>query len=222
MALRIGERRPGFNEAEYTREASALVTRLQGATAKEIQVGRTVMEITRNAAENGMILPAELSTLGKTLLSLDQVGRTLDEEFDPNASIRRNSGDILQQRMKKQLSPAQIFSSLLEANELMQRLPRRLNTILERMAGNEFKIVVDAIDETRLMAGLQKIANRITLGLVLAALIMGAAMLMRVETSFRIFGYPGLAIILFLAAVVGGILLMADILLHDERSREKE
>nr|MDQ3389388.1 AarF/UbiB family protein [Gemmatimonadota bacterium] len=116
MALRIGERRPGFNEAEYTREVSALVTRLQGATAREIQVGRIVMEITRNAAENGMILPAELSTLGKTLLSLDQVGRTLDEEFDPNASIRRNSGDILQQRMKKQLSPAQIFSSLLEAN----------------------------------------------------------------------------------------------------------
>jgi hypothetical protein len=50
------------------------------------------------------------------------------------------------------------------------------------------------------MNGVHKIANRITLGLVLAALIVGAAMLMTVPTDFRILGYPGLAIIFFLAA----------------------
>ncbi len=86
------------------------------------------------------------------------------------------------------------------------------------MADNQFRIEVDAIDEKQLMEGLQKIANRITLGLVLAALILGAALLMRVETSFRILGYPGLAILLFLAAVVGGVLLVLNILLHDEHS----
>lgn len=59
---------------------------------------------------------------------------------------------------------------------------------------------VEAIDEARLMEGMQKVANRIALGLVLAALIVGAALLMDVETSFRIFGYPGLAMLLFLAA----------------------
>jgi hypothetical protein len=86
------------------------------------------------------------------------------------------------------------------------------------MAENQFRIEVDAIDEKQLMAGLQKIANRITLGLVLAALILGAALLMRVETTFRILGYPGLAILLFLAAVVGGVLLVLNILMHDEHS----
>lgn len=66
------------------------------------------------------------------------------------------------------------------------------------------------------MEGMQKIANRITLGLVLAALILGAAMLMRVETSFRIFGYPGLAMLLFLAAACGGAALAYSILFRDE------
>jgi ubiquinone biosynthesis protein len=66
------------------------------------------------------------------------------------------------------------------------------------------------------MAGFQKVANRITLGLLLAALIIGAAMLMQVETSFRILGYPGLAIIFFLLAAGGGIALMLSILLKDE------
>src|ERR1700682_1063989 len=81
---------------------------------------------------------------------------------------------------------------------------------------NELEVKVQAIDEVRLMAGFQKVANRITLGLVLAALIIGAAMLMRVETSFRILGYPGLAIILFLLAAGGGIALLLSILFKDE------
>ena len=62
---------------------------------------------------------------------------------------------------------------------------------------------MEGIDQTRLMMGLQKIANRITVGLLLAALIIGAAMLMQVETSFRILGYPGFAILFFFLAACG-------------------
>jgi FtsH-binding integral membrane protein len=70
---------------------------------------------------------------------------------------------------------------------------------------------------------LQKIANRITLGLVVAALIVGAALLMRIETSFRIFGYPGLAMIFFLLAAAAGLVLVVSILFYDERpDRKKE
>ena len=62
-------------------------------------------------------------------------------------------------------------------------------------------------------------ANRITVGLILAALIVGAALLMRVDTSFRIWGYPGLAIIFFLAAAGGGIALLINILFYDKSGR---
>jgi hypothetical protein len=54
---------------------------------------------------------------------------------------------------------------------------------------------------------------------ILAALIVGAAMLIRVETSFRIWGYPGLAIILFLLAAGGGIALLINILFYDKAGR---
>ena len=85
----------------------------------------------------------------------------------------------------------------------MQRLPARINKIIDAIANNEMKISVDAIDEKTLVVGFQKVANRITVGLIIAALIVGAAMMMRVETTFRIWGYPGLAILLFLAAAGG-------------------
>jgi ubiquinone biosynthesis protein len=55
-----------------------------------VEVGRIMLEVFRSAAENGMRLPVEMAMLGRALLALDQVGRTLDPQFDPNASIRRN------------------------------------------------------------------------------------------------------------------------------------
>jgi hypothetical protein len=89
------------------------------------------------------------------------------------------------------------------------------------LADNEFKIEVDALDEATLMEGMQKVANRIALGLVLAALIVGAALLMDVPTSFVLFGYPGLAMLLFLGAAAGGAALAVSIRANDIRSRRK-
>jgi ubiquinone biosynthesis protein len=63
--------------------------------------------------------------------------------------------------------------------------------------------------------------NRITLGLLLASLIIGAAMLMRVETQFRLFGYPGFAMLFFLVAAAGGLWLALNILSSDRPARKR-
>jgi hypothetical protein len=57
--------------------------------------------------------------------------------------------------------------------------------------------------------------------LILAALLVGAALLMRVQTQFEFFGYPGLAIICFLAAAAGGCWLLLSIFWQDHKSRQK-
>jgi hypothetical protein len=122
----------------------------------------------------------------------------------------------MRSRVLKSASPGNLFSTVLEMKDLIERLPGRVNKILDAVANNEPAVKIDAIDEVRLMAGLQKVANRITLGLLLAALIIGAALLMHVDTPFRIFGYPGLTIIFFLLAAGGGVGFMLTILLKDE------
>jgi ubiquinone biosynthesis protein len=215
-AIKIGERKSDFDKKEFTRAISEIVAQQKTMTVGQMEVGTLVLEVTQRAAECGIRVPPELTMLGKTLLNLDQVGRALAPEFDPNASIRRNAAEILQQRLMKTLSPGNLFSGVLEMKDFVARLPARLNKILEAISNNQLKLSVDAIDEKMLMTGFQKVANRITVGLILAALIVGAAMLMRVETSFRIWGYPGLAIILFLAAASGGVILLINILFYDK------
>ena len=216
IAIRVGERKEDFAEKEFKQRIGEIVAKQQGVTVEQMQVGRLVLEVTQVAGENGVRVPPELTMLGKTLLNLDQVGRAIEPDFDPNASIRRNAAQIMQQRLMKSLSPGNLFSGVLELKDLVQRLPSRVNKILDAIANNELKVSVDAIDEKTLVVGFQKVANRITVGLIIAALIVGAAMLMQVETSFRIWGYPGLAIVLFLAAAAGGVALLINILFYDK------
>jgi predicted unusual protein kinase regulating ubiquinone biosynthesis (AarF/ABC1/UbiB family) len=214
-AIKIGEPKDEFDEIQFRRRIADVVAQQQNATVEKMQVGRVVMEVTQISADCGMRVPAELTMLGKTLLNLDLVGRTLAPEFDPNESIRRNGADLMHQRTLKGLSAGNLLNALLETKELVEKLPGRLNQFFELVATNKLRIEVDAIDEDLLMSGLQKIANRITLGLILAALIVGAAMLMRVETTFRIFGYPGFAILFFMGATGGALALVWQILRSD-------
>jgi predicted unusual protein kinase regulating ubiquinone biosynthesis (AarF/ABC1/UbiB family) len=214
--LKLAEKGPTFDETIFARRVTDLVGRHQETVLRDVQVGRIVLELGRTAGEVDVRLPPELSMLGKTLLNLDQIAQQLDPNFNPNAALRKHAGEIMRSRLLKSASPGNLFSTVLEMKDLMERLPGRVNKILDAVANNELEVKIDAIDEARLMAGFQKVANRITLGLLLAALIIGAAMLMRVDTAFRILGYPGLAIIFFLLAAGGGLALMLTILLKDE------
>ena len=85
--------------------------------------------------------------------------------------------------MLKSATPANVFSAAMDVREFAERLPGRVNRILDALAANDLRFKVEVIDQGSIIEGLQKVANRIALGLVLAALIVGAAMLMRVPTS---------------------------------------
>jgi predicted unusual protein kinase regulating ubiquinone biosynthesis (AarF/ABC1/UbiB family) len=221
-ALQIGEPREDFDEPEFRRRIADLVTRKHGATVEKLGIGRIVMDVSRIAAACRLRIPQAMTMIGKTLLNLDQVAITLDPTFDPNQAVRDNALEIMRDRMVQSLSPGHLFAGLLDIRETLQALPRRVNRILDRVANNDLEVKVDAIDERRLLEGLQKIANRIALGIILAALIIGAALMMNIPTTWRVLGYPGLAILFFLVAAGAGLLLAVNILLNDVRSRKQK
>ena len=221
LALQIGEPLPDLDETALRRDVQELVSSYQDVALEQLQVGRVVMEISRAAGRHGIRLPSELTMLGKTLLNLDQVGRTLAPDFDVNAALREEGPVLMQQRMQQSMSPANIFNAALEAKEFLEQLPGRVNKFLDAATNNELKLKIEVIDEGAVIHGLQKVANRITLGLLLASLIIGAAMLMRVETRFRLFGYPGFAMLFFLVAAAGALWLAFDIVSSDRPARKR-
>jgi ubiquinone biosynthesis protein len=221
VVVALGEKLDGFDEPQFKRDIATLVGRHSQDTLADLEVGRVFLKLNQISVKHRMRAPAELTLLGKTLLNIDQVGRALDPALDVNAAIRESAGDLMGQRLRKSASAGGMISAVLEAKEFAERLPGRVNRVLDALATSELKLKVEMIDEGAVIDGLQKVANRITLGLILAALIIGAAMIMRIETSFRILGYPGLAMILFLMAGTGGAWLAFQIVTHDQTPKRR-
>src|SRR5205807_9284984 len=163
----------------------------------------------------------EYTMIAKEMMNLDRVVYMLDPTFNPNKIIRHEAMNIMTRQVFQSLEPGSLLSRAIDVKEFVERLPTRVNKILDAVGNNELKIGVDAIDEKVVLDGLQKVANRITLGLILAALIVGAALMMRVETSFRILGYPGFPAIFFLLAAVAALVLIVNIVFYDEKPKKK-
>ena len=211
ILARIGGAGAEFDRRLLEEEVTDFVSDFRGRSLQQLQLGRRLMDIARVCGESGLRLPREMPLLARALFNLDQVGRILDPTFDPNDAIRSNAAEILQRRLVSSASPGSVIANVLEAKDFLLHVPGQLNRILEHVASNDLELKVHAFNEDRLMSGIHKIANRITVGLVLSALIVGAALLMRVPTQFTILGYPGIAMTFFVVAAVGGLALVVSI-----------
>jgi ubiquinone biosynthesis protein len=216
VAEKMGEPDDEYDALTFKRRIADLVSQQRTANLNDLQIGRVVLEVQKIAGDCHLRVPPEFTLLGKTLLNLDLVGRTLSPDFEPNESVRRNAAKILHEQTLKSFSSGNLFGLMLEAKEFLEKLPSRLNNLLDLLSTNKLRVKVDTLDENLIITSLQKIANRITLGLILASLIIGAALLMRVDTPFRIFGYPGVAMVFFFLAASGGLALAWHIVRSDQ------
>ncbi|MAM19218.1 MAG: ABC transporter [Gramella sp.] len=220
--LKMSEFTEDSDKIRFRKTVSNVIMESENSRAKDLQTGRILIQLNRLAINTQIRLPVEINILGKILLNLDQIVAQLDPEFDLRAAIQKNVHEIMRKKMLNDLKPENFFSMLIESKNLLEHLPERLNRITQNLAENEFKIQIDAIDEKRVTDGFQKVANRITLGLIIAATIIGAAMLMQVPSDFTIFGYPGLAMVFFMLAAIGGIVLSYVIIFRDENLNNKK
>lgn len=221
VICQISDKAPEFDLPGFKKAIAAIVVSRQGQALAQINMGMTLLKVSRIAVDQGLYVPSDLTMLGKTLLQLDEVGKILEPDFDPDAAIRRNVADIMTRRLAKETSKTSIFTALLDFKDFAQGLPVRLNKIMDAVVTKDLEVKVRAVDAPLIMEGLQKIANRITAGVILASLIIGASLMMRIETPWRLFGYPGLAILCFLAAAAGGAYMLFNIFIQDKRSEHR-
>jgi len=210
----MGHPLPDYDAAAFRDEVSHLVSEAANA-GSELQAGTVLVELSRMSGSHGLRPPAEMSMIGKALLNLDQATLHLDPDFSPADALRHNVGDMLTSGLT--VSPGGLMAAALEAKEFTAMLPKRANRILDTLAEGEFHLQVDAIDEERLHTVLQRVANRVTFGIVIAATIMGAALMMRVPGGARVLGLPAVALFFFTFAVLAGIALTVWIVTTDRK-----
>ncbi|MEO6366284.1 MAG: AarF/UbiB family protein [Luteimonas sp.] len=222
-SIAMGTRLEDFDEETFVREVGQMVARYAARSgAQSMGEGRMMLDLVRHATACGLRTPPELSLLGKTLLNLEGVCTALDPDMDVKQVVEDHLEHVMRHRLRKSFSPANIASEMMEMQMLVREAPRKVTEILSLLAENRMQVRMTGLEESHLMESLQKIANRITAGVITAALILASAMMMDVDTSNRLYGYPAIALVLFLVAAALGIALVLSALLSDRKAKPHE
>lgn len=209
--IEMGEHPEDFDRKSYVAEVSALIARNVDQTIGDTPAGLVLYEIIAVGYRKGLKLPAELTLLAKALFNLDAVTRALDKNFNPTETIREYTSEIANDRAKRDLSPARLFKIATETSDLIAALPHRLDVVTARMASNDFAVRVDTPQLGKLLDGMQKIANRVFTGLVLAGLLVASGQLL---PYWRRLGLLG-----FVIAAAIALYMLASILATDRKGK---
>ena len=220
MSIRLED----FDEVRYVREVGYLVARYAAhGSSQALSEGRLMMELARLGVACGLRSPPEMHMLGKTLLNLEGVSGALAPELDVKRVVEGHLQALMRQRVRQSFSPARLAGDALELQALLQESPRKISTILSLVSENKLQVRVAGLQESRLTENLQKIANRVAAGVIVAALILASAMLMRGDVAGpTLFGYPAVAMVMFLLASALGFGIVLSVLLSDRRPQVRE
>jgi len=208
------------NLDHFRKNINRLVMDSTSTNAEDMETGRILLQMNRIAADEGIKLAVELNILGKVLLNMDQIVAVLTPKYDLQKAIRRFMEKMVNKKMQQELKPGNAYAFLLDNKKLLENLPGRLNKITENLANNQLELKINAIDEDRLTEGFQKVANRITSGLIIAAMIIGAALLMRIPSTYTILGYGVLPFFFFVIAIGLGLFLVYSIMFKDDHFKK--
>jgi len=205
----MGEPSSEFDRVGYTRDIATLVARNLELTAAEVKAGRVLFDILDVSFRSGLRLPAELTLLAKALFNLDGVTRALAPGYTPFETIREFGNQIAMARAQRDMSPRRIYQIALESSDFLAALPHRLDKITQRLANNDLQTKIEVPQIPSLIVALQKVANRIFSGLVLAGLLVASAMLL---PYWRTLGTAG-----FIIAAVLGLYIVLGIMVSDRK-----
>lgn len=205
-----------FRHSLYRRQVDQLVASYIGLhnSSRQFSEGRLVLELARVGASCGLRPPPELSILGKTLLNLEAVTSALDPGLDTRRVVEQHLQQVLRQQALGSLSPANLASEWLDVQELARHTPQHVAAILRTLAQNRLRVRIDGLEESHMMESLQKIANRISTGVIIAALVIAGALTSRMRGP-QLLGLPILSMLFILVAAVLGLSLIFSALRRD-------
>ncbi len=216
---RAGTPLADFDAAELEAHLAELLGRHAGASMNRLDTGSVLLELSRACSVADLRPPAELAMVGKALLNLDAVTRRLDPDFVPNRTVEDHAATLLRHHVGESATGLRAARTALDVSRLVENLPRRADQVLGDLADGNLSIRVDAIDQEELLRGIEKIATRLSAGVIVAAMLIGAALAMRVDTSVTLLGAPALAVVFFALAGIGGLVLVAHVFVIDRRDR---
>jgi ubiquinone biosynthesis protein len=210
LSLTSREVEPDLRQLE--REVADFIGRHFFKPLRDIELGRMLQELLELAARFELRIPPDLFLMFKALSAIESIGRTLDPEFD----IFERAAPFIQRVKLARLDPNRIAE---DAGETVFRLmrfvdqfPGDLLELARLIRQQRLTVQVENRGLERTLATHDHISNRIAFAIIIAALIVGSAMIVISKTPPLFYDISLIGIIGFLAAAVMGIWLLVAIL----------
>ena len=188
-----------FDVKGFNRDLFEFVDRYFGVPLKRIRAENFINDMVRIAGRHGIRLPRDFILLGKTVFIIGGIGRELDPDFDFLEVAKPFAYDLI----KKRLHPKKLFTNLIktlsELSSSLESLPGQVSQILRRFRQGEFKLTIEHKGLEEEIKGRDRSTNRLTIGLVVAALVIGSSTLVQSGGRIHWAGICGFA----LAALLG-------------------
>lgn len=197
-----------------SQDCSDFLDRYTGRELKDLDVAGMLEDITRIVRENDLVLPADVAMLIKVFVTLEGLGRRLDPEF----SLDEHIAPVARRMIRRVSSPRRVIASnWKDLRRFLVALPRDLRRLVMRARRGGLKIELDLQRLDDFGHQLDRSANRVTVGLITSALIVGTSIAMTIDTGPTLFGLPVLGLFGFGTSFTIGVMLLWSILRSGHR-----
>jgi ubiquinone biosynthesis protein len=193
-------------------DVDAFIDRYHGLPLQELRMGSMLADMTTLLREHRLALPPDLALVLKACVTLETYGRELDPEFD----MVGEAAPFLEAATLERFGPARLARRGWRASRILldtlADLPRDLRELVRSARSGRLQMHVDLTSLYRFGQQLDGAANRLAIGIVTAAFIVGSAIVMTVEGGPTLLGLPLFGLLGFLGAAVAGAWLLISIL----------
>jgi ubiquinone biosynthesis protein len=179
-----------------------------------IQLGRAMLKLLFIFGQNGINITRDYSLMAKAVLSIEEVARTLDPEFD----LRNVARPVLKELQQERTGPrAMVRESRAFLRSMMtgaRELPGGIFRIVRRIENDDLTIKFQHKGLEELDDAVNSAANRITLGVIIGSLIMGSSLIIHTNVGPYLFGYPALGMVGYMMSALLGFYVIFDIFRH--------
>ena len=178
----------------------------------EIELGKLLQQMLEVAGEFQLRIPPDLFLMIKALGTVEGVGRMLDPDFDMIARATPFIANVKLQRYKPERIVEDIFDLSARLLRFIRQFPKELLDIAQMIRQQKLSLQIEHRGLETMLVTHDRISNRISFSILIAALIIGSALIVISETPPLIYGISLIGIILFFAAAIMGIWLLVAIL----------
>jgi ubiquinone biosynthesis protein len=149
---------------------------------------------------------------GKALITYEEVGRMLDPGYDLVTEAAPFVKKLSKRKYQPKIILRDITTVLQDMRELITPFPYELRRIVGKLSRGELGFELQHKGLEKLMLQVERSANRLSFSLIIAAIIVGSSLIMRLEVGYKLLGYPLLGILGYVFAGILGIWLVLAML----------